>query len=92
MTLTRASSLDRETALRLARRALRERPFLWKEALDVALTQGGPLASALEALIESGATLPLGEIDEAIPVGHPALAEAALAVTRRLATSAEQSP
>ena len=92
LTLTRASSLDRETALRLARRALRERPFLWKEALDVALTQGGPLASALEALIESGATLPLGEIDEAIPVGHPALAEAALAVTRRLATSAEQSP
>ena len=92
VTLTRASSLDREVALRLARRALRERPFLWKEALDVALTQGGPLASALEALIESGATLPLGEIDEAIPVGHPALAEAALAVTRRLATSAERSP
>ena len=92
VTLTRASSLDREVALRLARRALRERPFLWKEALDVALTQGGPLASALKALIESGATLPLGEIDEAIPVGHPALAEAALAVTRRLATSAERSP
>ena len=92
VTLTRASSLDREVALRLARRALRERPFLWKEALDVALTQGGPLAPALQALIESGATLPLGEIDDAIPVGHPALAEAALAVTRRLATSAERSP
>ena len=92
LTLTRASSLDRERALLLARRALRERPFLWKEALDVALTQGGPLALALEALIESGATLPLGEIDEAIPVGHPALAEAALAVTRRLVTSAERSP
>ena len=91
-TLTRASSLDREMALHLARRALRERPFLWKEALDVALTQGGPLASALEALIESGAPLPLGEIDDAIPVGHPALAEAALAVTRRLATSAERTP
>ncbi|MEZ7632202.1 tetratricopeptide repeat protein, partial [Pauljensenia sp. 27098_8_83] len=92
VTLTRASSLDREVALRLARRALRERPFLWKEALDVALTQGGPLAPALEALIESGATLPLGEIDDAIPVGHPVLAEAALAVTRRLAASAERSP
>ena len=92
VTLTRASSLDREVALRLARRALRERPFLWKEALDVALTQGGPLAPALEALIESGATLPLGEIDDAIPVGHPALAGAALAATRRLATSAERSP
>ena len=91
-TLTRASSLDREMALHLARRALRESPFLWKEALDVALTQGGPLASALEALIESGAPLPLGEIDDAIPVGHPALAEAALAVTRRLATSAERTP
>ena len=92
LTLTRASSLDRETALRLARRALRERPFLWKEALDVALTQGGPLASALEALIESGVPLPLGEIDDVIPVGHPALAGAALAATRRLATSAERSP
>ena len=92
VTLTRASSLDREVALRLARRALRERPFLWKEALDVALTQGGPLAPALEALIESGVTLPLGEIDDAIPLGHPALAGAALAATRRLATSAERSP
>ncbi|WP_314804527.1 tetratricopeptide repeat protein, partial [Actinomyces bouchesdurhonensis] len=92
VTLTRASSLDREVALRLARRALRERPFLWKEALDVALTQGGPLAPALEAFIESGETLPLGEIDDAIPVGHPALAGAALAATRRLATSAERSP
>ncbi len=92
VTLTRASSLDREVALRLARRALRERPFLWTEALDVALTQGGPMATALEALIESGATLPLGEIDDAIPVEHPALAGAALAATRRLATSAEWSP
>ena len=92
VTLTRASSLDREVALRLARRALRERPFLWKEALDVVLTQGGPLAPALEAFIESGATLPLGEIDDAIPVGHPALAGAALAATRRLAASAERSP
>ena len=92
VTLTRASSLDREVALRLARRALRKRPFLWKEALDVALTQGGPMATALKALIESSATLPLGEIHDAIPIGHPALAGAALAATRRLATSAERSP
>ena len=92
VTLTRASSLDREAALRLARRALRERPFLWKEALDVALTQGGPFAQALTALIESGADLPLGKIDNEIPVGHPALAGAALAATRRLADSAEPSP
>ena len=92
VTLTRASSLDRDVALRLARRALRERPFLWKEALDVALTRGGPMGPALEALIESGADLPLGEIDNEIPVGHPVLAEAALAVTRRLAASAERSP
>ena len=92
VTLTRASSLDREAALCLARRALRERPFLWKEALDVALTQGGPFAQALTALIESGADLPLGKIDNEIPVGHPALAGAALAATRRLATSAERSP
>ena len=91
VTLTRASSLDREVALRLARRALRERPFLWKEALDVALTQGGPLAPALEALIESDIDLPLSEIVDAIPFGHAALARAALAGTKRLAESAEHS-
>jgi len=91
LTLTRASSLDRETALRLARRALRERPFLWKEALDVALTQGGPLGPALEALIESGIDLPLSEIVDAIPFGHAALAKAALAGTKRLAEYAEHS-
>ena len=91
VTLTRASSLDREVALRLARRALRERPFLWKEALDVALTQGGPLASALEALIESGIDLPLSEIDDVIPIGHQVLAGVALATTIRLADSAECS-
>ena len=91
VTLTRASSLDREEALRLARRALRERPFLWKEALDVALTQGGPLGPALEALIESGIDLPLSEIVDAIPFGHAALAKAALAGTKRLAEYAEHS-
>ena len=91
VTLTRASSLDREEALRLARRALRERPFLWKEALDVALSQGGPLGPALEALIESGIDLPLSEIVDAIPFGHAALARAALAGTKRLAESAEHS-
>ncbi|WP_297909862.1 tetratricopeptide repeat protein, partial [uncultured Actinomyces sp.] len=92
VTLTRAASRDSEGARRLASRALRARPFLWWEALHVALAQGGPLAPALQALIESGATLPLDEIDDAIPVGHPALAGAALAATRRLATSAERSP
>ena len=92
VSLTRTSSLDREVALRLARRALSERPFLWWEALHVALTQGGPLAPALQALIESGADLPLDEIDDAIPVGHPALAGAALAATRRLVASAEPGP
>ena len=92
VTLTRAASRDSEGARRLASRALRARPFLWWEALHVALTQGGPLAPALQALIESGADLPLGEIDDAIPVGHPALAGAALAATRRLATSAKRSP
>jgi len=92
VTLTRAASRDSEGARRLASRALRARPFLWWEALHVALTQGGPLAPALQALIESGADLPLDEIDDAIPVGHPALAGAALAATRRLATSAKRSP
>ena len=92
VTLTRAASRDSEDARCLASRALRARPFLWWEALHVALTQGGPFAQALTALIESGADLPLDEIDDAIPVGHPALAGAALAATRRLATSAKRSP
>jgi len=92
VTLTRAASRDSEGARRLASRALRARPFLWWEALHVALTQGGPFAQALTALIESGADLPLDEIDDAIPLGHPVLAGAALAATRRLATSAERCP
>ena len=92
VTLTRAASRDSEGARRLASRALRARPFLWWEALHVALTQGGPFAQALTALIESGADLPLDEIDDAIPLGHPVLAGAALAATRRLADSAEPSP
>ena len=90
--LTRAASLDKGKARHLAGRVLRCQPALWRKALDVALNQGGPFASALEGLISSGIELPLGEIDDAIPVGHPALAEAALAVTRHLAASAERSP
>ena len=91
-TLTRAASLDGEAAHRVARLALRARPNLWGEALTIALTQGGPMATALEALIESGRDLPLSQINDAIPPGHGALAGAALAAARRLADSAEHSP
>ena len=90
--LTRAASLDPTRARRLAGRALRARPHLWSSALDVALIQGGPFAHALEDVIASGADLPLAEIEDVIPQGHGALRGAALAATRRLATSAERSP
>ena len=92
MIITRAASLDAQAASRLARRVLKARPHLWSSALDVALTQGGPFATALEELIASGADLPLAEIQDAIPLGHGALRGAALAATKRLAASAEQNP
>ena len=90
--ITRADSLDSKKAHRLAGRVLRARPHLWGSALDVTINQGGPFAPALEELIASGADLPLAEIEDAIPLGHGVLRGAALAATRRLAASAEQSP
>lgn len=87
--LTRAASRDSERARLLACRALRLRPLLWREALDIAISRGGPFACALTVLIESGADLPLDEIDNAIPVRHSALGETGLATTKRLAAGAE---
>ena len=92
MAIVRAASFDSERAFHLARRILRTCPNLWKRALDVTITQGGPFAPALEELIASGADLPLAEIEDAIPLGHGALRDVALAATRRLIDSAEQSP
>ena len=92
MTITRAASLDPKKAYRLAKRTLRLRSHMWSNALDVAITQGGPFAPVLEEFIASGADLPLAEIEDAIPLGHGALRSAALALTRRLIDSTEQSP
>ena len=89
--LTRAASRDSERARLLACRALRLRPVLWREALDISISRGGPFARALTVLIESGADLPLDEIDNAIPVRHSALGETGLATTKRLAAAAEQT-
>lgn len=89
--ITRAASQDDEAALLLARRSLQVRPHLWSSALDVALDRGGPFATALEESIESGADLPLEEILNAIPTGHASLAGAALAASRRLADSLDQT-
>ena len=90
--ITRAASHDLKVARRLAGRALKTHPHLWRRALDVALIQGGPFAPALEQLIASGADLPLAEITKVIPLGHGVLRGAALAATKRLAASAERSP
>ena len=92
MTITRAASLDPKKAYRLAKRTLRLRSHMWSNALDVAITQGGPFAPVLEEFIASGADLPLAEIEDAIPLGHGALRSAALVLTRRLIDSTEQSP
>ncbi len=44
------------------------------EALDVALTQGRPFAREPLTANRISTDLPLGKIDNEIPVGHPALA------------------
>ena len=90
--LTRAASLDEGKARHLAGRVLRCQPALWRKALDVALNQGGPFASALEGLISSGVELPLAEIEDDIPLGHGALRGVARAATEHLMKTAEGNP
>ena len=90
--LTRAASLDEGKARHLTGRVLRCQPALWRKALDVALNQGGPFASALEGLISSGVELPLAEIEDDIPLGHGALRGVARAATEHLMKTAEGNP
>ena len=88
-TLTRAASLNREAADEIACRALRRHPHLWRDALGVAIAQGGPFVCALEDLINSGADLPFKDILEEISPGDDSLRRVALAATNRLVTCAQ---
>ena len=72
-TLTRAASLNREAADEIACRALRHHPHLWRDALGVAIAQGGPFVCALEDLINSGPDLPFNDILEEISPGDDSL-------------------
>ena len=87
--LTRAASLNRESAEEIACRTLRRHPHLWRNALGVAIAQGGPFVCALEDLINSGADLPFKDILEEISPGDDSLRRVALAATNRLVTSAQ---
>ena len=87
--LTRAASLDREAAEEIACRTLRRHPHLWRNALGVAIAQGGPFVCALEDLINSGVDLPFEDILEQISPGDDALRRVALAATNCLVTSAQ---
>ncbi|WP_136313233.1 tetratricopeptide repeat protein [Actinomyces procaprae] len=90
--LTRAAGADQAVAQSLASAALHTRSQLWREALDVALTQGGPFASALDELAKSGYELPFAEIDAAIPLGHSWLRGLAVTAARRLLEAGGQEP
>ena len=87
--LTRAASLNREAAEEIACRTLRRHPHLWRNALGVAIAQGGPFVRALEDLINSGVDLPFEDILEEISPGDDALRRVALAATNCLVTSAQ---
>ncbi|SDN69028.1 Tetratricopeptide repeat-containing protein, partial [Actinomyces ruminicola] len=90
--LTRAAGADQAVAQSLASAVLSARPQLWREALDVALAQGGPFARALDELAQSGAELPFAEIDAAIRLGHSWLRGLAVTVARRLLEAEGQEP
>ena len=87
--LTRAASLNREAAEEIACRTLKHHPHLWRNALGVAIAQGGPFVRALEDLINSGVDLPFEDILEEISPGDDALRRVALAATNCLVTSAQ---
>ena len=87
--LTRAASLNREAAEEIACRTLRHHPHLWRNALGVAIAQGGPFVCALEDLINSGADLPFKDILKEISPGDASLRRVALAATNRLVTCAQ---
>ena len=87
--LTRAASLNREAAEEIACQTLRHHPHLWRNALGVAIAQGGPFVCALEDLINSGADLPFKDILEEISPGDASLRRVALAATNRLVACAQ---
>ncbi|GHH84104.1 hypothetical protein GCM10018781_72720 [Kitasatospora indigofera] len=59
-------------------------PRLWRAALDVATSQGGPFVRALERLAQADPTpLPLAELAGELPVSHAFLPRLALIATQR---------
>ncbi|MGW6916349.1 P-loop NTPase [Kitasatospora sp. NPDC054939] len=77
-----AAHLDGGTATAMV--ALDAVPKLWRAALDVAASQGGPFVRALEQLAQADPTpLPLAELAGTIPSDHGALPRLALIATQR---------
>ena len=84
LSLTRATQEDARSAVMLAEAALQARTNLWRPALAVAGSQGGPFVPALERLADREDTpLPLAELDEALPTGHGTLRGLALIAAQR---------
>ena len=84
LSLTRATQEDARSAVILAEAALRARTNLWRPALAVAGSQGGPFVPALERLADREDTpLPLAELDAALPTGHGTLRGLALIAAQR---------
>ena len=85
LALTRAAQEDAQGAVTLAAAALRAQTDLWRPALAVAGSQGGPFVPALEWLADREDTpLPLAELDAALPTGHGTLRELALIAAKRI--------
>ncbi|MER5867243.1 tetratricopeptide repeat protein [Kitasatospora sp. NPDC002040] len=75
-----------ELGRRLAESALRAVPELWRPALAVASTRGGPFVAALETLAaEEDTPLPLEVLREILSAGYVTTRQLALIVTTRLA-------
>jgi Tetratricopeptide repeat len=84
LSLTRAAQEDTRSAVILAEAALRARTNLWRPALAVAGSQGGPFVPALERLADREDTpLPLAELDATLPTGHGTLCGLALIAAQR---------
>ena len=84
LALTRAAQEDVQGTAVLAEVALRAQADLWRPALAVAGSQGGPFVPALERLADREDTpLPLAELDAALPAGHGTLRGLALIAAKR---------
>ncbi|WP_329529921.1 tetratricopeptide repeat protein [Streptomyces sp. NBC_01450] len=84
VTVTRAWQQDNESAGRLARAMLTERPDIWQPALQSSLTHNGPFIQPLEALAAAETSpLPLDRLAHELPLAHGTVRGIALIAAER---------